>query len=100
MPFQLGNSGGHRHSRYAGRSDQRGHVDIAVDVVWPAVQQDDRRTLGRASLRVSDMQDAGIEVTEEGKARARRRRRDFEARWTPEKWAMLRRRLGLPEAKA
>jgi hypothetical protein len=50
---------------------------------------------GDAMLRA-----AGIEVTEEGKARARRRRREFEARWTPEKWAMLRRRLGLPEAKA
>jgi hypothetical protein len=38
----------------------------------------------------------GITVTEEGKQRARARRRAAEARWTPERWAELRAQLGLP----
>lgn len=39
---------------------------------------------------------AGITVTEEGKARARRELDEFDRRWTPERWAALRAKLGLP----
>lgn len=42
----------------------------------------------------------GITVTEEGKERARARRRAAEARWTPERWAELRAQLGLPPRAA
>lgn len=38
----------------------------------------------------------GIDVTEEGKAAARRRRMAALARWTPERMAALKRQLGLP----
>ncbi|SCL21347.1 hypothetical protein [Micromonospora aurantiaca (nom. illeg.)] len=39
---------------------------------------------------------AGIQVTPEGKARARRRLREARERWTPELDAALRKQLGLP----
>jgi hypothetical protein len=39
---------------------------------------------------------AGIAVTDEGKAAARRRRLEAAARWTPGKRAELRKQLGLP----
>jgi hypothetical protein len=39
---------------------------------------------------------AGIVVTPEGKARARRRLAEARARWTPERDAALRQQLGLP----
>ena len=50
------------------------------------------RTDMRALLR-----SVGINVTEEGIARARRRRLEVAARWTPERWARLRKQVGLPE---
>ena len=40
----------------------RRNVDIAVNVVGPAVQKHDRRTIARASFSVSDIQDAGIDL--------------------------------------
>jgi hypothetical protein len=43
---------------------------------------------------------AGITVTEEGKARARRRLAEARARWTPERWARLREQIGLPPRAA
>ncbi|WP_319459550.1 hypothetical protein [Micromonospora sp. RTP1Z1] len=43
---------------------------------------------------------AGIEVTDEGKARARRRLDDARARWTPELDAAAREQLGLPARAA
>lgn len=43
---------------------------------------------------------AGINVTDEGKQRARARREAAEARWTPERWAALRAQLGLPNRAA
>jgi hypothetical protein len=43
---------------------------------------------------------AGIEVTEEGKQRARDRRHEAERRWTPEQWAALAAQLGLPPRAA
>jgi hypothetical protein len=39
---------------------------------------------------------AGIEVTEEGKARARAELDAAEARWTSEQWDELRRQVGMP----
>ena len=46
----------------AGRGQQRRDVDIAVDVVGPAVQQDDRRAVGRTVLGIADIQNAGIDL--------------------------------------
>jgi hypothetical protein len=43
---------------------------------------------------------AGFAITPEGKVAARRRRLEAEARWTPEKRAALRKRLGFPEKTA
>jgi hypothetical protein len=43
---------------------------------------------------------AGITVTPEGKADARRKLRDARARWTPELDAELREQLGLPARAA
>jgi hypothetical protein len=43
---------------------------------------------------------AGIAVTPEGKARARRRLREAEERWTPELDAELRRQIGMPSRAA
>ncbi|MGH3681394.1 MAG: hypothetical protein ACRDT2_14265 [Natronosporangium sp.] len=39
---------------------------------------------------------AGITVTDEGKARARRRLAEARTRWTPQRWARLREQIGLP----
>jgi len=44
--------------------------------------------------------EAGITVTDEGKARARAALADADARWTPERRAALRRQIGLPPAAA
>ena len=41
---------------------QRGDVDVAVDVVRPAVQQEDRRPVGRAGVGVADVEDAGVDL--------------------------------------
>ncbi|HEU5108049.1 MAG TPA: hypothetical protein VFT95_05780 [Micromonosporaceae bacterium] len=38
---------------------------------------------------------AGIPVTDEGQARARRELDEFDQRWTAERWAALRDRLGI-----
>lgn len=43
---------------------------------------------------------AGITVTAEGRARARRRLRDARARWTPDLDAAARRQLGLDQPAA
>ena len=50
----------------------------------------------RADMRAL-LKSVGINVTEEGIARARRRRLEVAARWTPERWARLRKQVGLPE---
>ncbi|MFI6333150.1 hypothetical protein ACIBBG_33300 [Micromonospora chersina] len=42
----------------------------------------------------------GIQVTPEGKARARQRLREARERWTPELDAALRKQLGLPDRHA
>ena len=46
----------------AGRCQQRRHVDVAVNVVRPAVQKEDRRTARRARLRVPHAQEARIDL--------------------------------------
>ena len=43
----------------AGRRQQRDDVDVAVDVVRPAVQEHGRGTVGRALLDVADVEEAG-----------------------------------------
>lgn len=43
---------------------------------------------------------AGITVTDEGRARARRRLRDARRRWTPELEAAVREQLGLAQRTA
>ena len=40
----------------ARRCQQRGDVDIAVNVVWPAVQEKDHRTIARTGLGITDVQ--------------------------------------------
>ena len=50
----------------ARRGQQRRDIDIAVNVVGPAVQKNDRRTIGGAGFGVSDIQDAGIDLLERG----------------------------------
>jgi hypothetical protein len=42
----------------------------------------------------------GVTATDEGKARARARLAEAEARWTGERWAELREQLGLPARSA
>src|SRR5207248_9870093 len=44
--------------RYQRRSD----IDIAVDVVRPTVEKNDHRTIGAADNRVTDIQEAGIDL--------------------------------------
>src|SRR5918993_198215 len=41
---------------------QRRHIDVAVNVVGPAVQKNYRRTIGGAGFSVSNIQDAGIDL--------------------------------------
>lgn len=43
---------------------------------------------------------AGITVTDEGRARARRRLAETRQRWTPDRWARLRQQLGVPPRTA
>ena len=47
------------------------HVDIAVNVVGPTVQQHDRRTIALSSFRVADIQEAGIDLFQRTEGRAR-----------------------------
>ena len=67
---------GHDHA-VAGRRQQRRDVDEAVDVVGPAVQEDDRRAVGRTGFGVPDVQHAGVDLLQraEGGVRARLDRR-------------------------
>ena len=58
----------------ARRRQQRRDVDVAVDVVGPAVQQDDRRTIGGAGFGVADIQDAGVDLLQRAEGRVRHRR--------------------------
>ena len=48
----------------AGRRQQGNDVGVAVDVVRPAVQQDDRRPVGRPPVDVADVQGAGIDLAD------------------------------------
>ena len=57
----------------ARRRQQRGDIDIAVNVVGPAVQKNDRRTIGGAGFSVSDVQDAGIDLLQRSERRVRPR---------------------------
>ena len=48
----------------AGRRQERNSVDVAVDVVRPAVEQDDRRPVDRPPVEVPDVQGAGIDLAD------------------------------------
>jgi len=49
----------------AGRGQQRRDIDKAVNVVWPAVQQNYRGTIGRAGFSVSNVEEAGVDLLSE-----------------------------------
>jgi hypothetical protein len=49
---------GHQHS-VAFRCQQRRDVDVAMDVIGPAMQKDDRRSVGRARYGMADVKDSG-----------------------------------------
>ncbi len=51
----------------------RRHVDIAVNIVGPAVQKHDRRTIGGTSFSVSDIQETGIDLLQQAEGRVRPR---------------------------
>ena len=46
----------------AGRRQQRRDVDKAVNVVGPAVQKNDRRTIGGTGFGITDIEQAGIDL--------------------------------------
>ena len=48
----------------ARRRQKRNDVGEAVDVVRPAVQQDDRRSVCRSPVEVPDVQGAGIDLAD------------------------------------
>lgn len=48
----------------------------------------------RGSVSTDDLL-AGIPITAEGRARARRELDEFDRHWTPERWAALRAKLGV-----
>ena len=53
------------------RSQQRGHIEVAVNVVGPAVQENHCRAVGRPGVDVPDVQQAGIDLLQRAKRRAR-----------------------------
>jgi hypothetical protein len=42
--------------------EPRDDVEVAVDVVRPAVQQEDRRAVGGTEVDVADVQEAGVDL--------------------------------------
>jgi hypothetical protein len=46
----------------ARRRQQRRDIDIAMDVVGPAVQENDHGTIGGAGFGVADIEDGGIDL--------------------------------------
>ena len=57
----------------ARRRQQRGDIDKAVNVVGPAVQKNDRGTIGGAGFGVSDIQQAGIDLLQRAERSVRSR---------------------------
>ena len=54
-----------RHDHAVSLRRQQGRdVDIGVDVVGPAVQQDDGRAVGGSEFGVADAQDPGVDLLE------------------------------------
>jgi hypothetical protein len=83
---------------YSSRMSNSSGADRGAPHCYPSpvtTPEPDAGKDGDAILRA-----AGINVTEEGKARFRRRLEEADAKWTPERRAELRRQLGLPEAAA
>src|SRR5262245_56072516 len=58
----------------AGLGEQRRHIDKAMDVVGPAVQQDDDGAVGRTVLGIAYIEHAGIDLLQRGERRVIRRR--------------------------
>src|SRR6185369_488374 len=50
---------------------RRSDLDEGVDVVWPPVQEEDRRTRGRAGLDVSDVQRPRVDLLDGSERRVR-----------------------------
>ena len=57
----------------ARRRQQRGDIDKAVNVVGPAVQKNDRGTIGGTGFGVSDIEEAGVDLLQRAKRRVRSR---------------------------
>ena len=55
-----------RHDHAIAPAASRAHIDVAMNVVWPAVQKDRPRTVCRAGFRVSDVQHAGVDLLQRG----------------------------------
>src|SRR5215212_6120371 len=53
---------------------QRSHIDKAMNIVRPTVQQENRRTIGRTVLGISHIEDPGIDLFQRTKCGAFRRR--------------------------
>ena len=51
---------------------QRCDVGVAVNVVWPAVQQHHRRAIGRAGLDIANVQEACVDLLDDAERRLRR----------------------------
>ena len=61
-----------RHDYVVARRCEQGcHIEIAVNIVRPAVQQHDRGTVGGTGLGISDIQGAGIDLLERAERRVR-----------------------------
>ena len=57
----------------AGRRQQRRDIDEAVDVVGPAVQENDRRAIGRTGFGIADIEHAGIDLLQRAEGGVRPR---------------------------
>ena len=60
-------------SAAARRGQCRSNINKTVDVVRPAMQQNDRSAIGRTGFGIADIEDAGIDLLErrEGSVRSR-----------------------------
>jgi len=52
---------GHQHA-IAGCRQHRGYLDEAVNVVWPAMQENHKCAVGRTSLCISEIQEACVNM--------------------------------------
>src|SRR5690606_21604125 len=64
---------------------QRRHINVCVDVVGPAMKQNDHRPIGWASLGIADVKEAGIDLLQRFKG-SLRDRRDPSRVWRDGTW--------------